>query len=157
MNTPAKRPRWRFNAAYGVSERLLVGLEHNPAVEEVSPTLNWTVHPNRAGDPRPLVTLGTSSDRIFSPPGTQSYYLTFAKNVEGTNVAPYLSLNYSEWERGWTLPFGLNYALDPRWSLMIQNDGRNTHWLINHQDRKISYSLLLVKGQHFGLSIGVRL
>ncbi|MBL8049088.1 MAG: hypothetical protein JNJ45_10450 [Chthonomonas sp.] len=156
-NTKEARPRWRFNAAYGLSDRLLLGLEYNPAVGEVNPTANWTLLPEKMDAWPPMISLGTSSDRIFSPPGTQSYFLTFAKSLPRLKLDPYVSLNYSEWERTFTVPFGISIALQPQWSLMIQNDGRNTHWLLNRTGKRNNVSLILINGRHFGISTGVKI
>lgn len=131
---------------------MLLGLEYNPVVGEVLPTLNYTV-PIGHGK---IVTFGTSSDRIFSPDGTRSYFGTYGWSIEGTRIAPYVSLNYSEWERGWTVPFGVNVGLSPEWDAMVQNDGRNTHWLVNYKQSNWNASLLLVKGRSFGVSYGYR-
>lgn len=151
------RPRWRFNAAYGVTDRILVGLEYNPAVAEVIPTLNWVVAPEDRHGARPMVTLGTSSDRIFSPEGTRSYFATVSKSLPGARLAPYVSVNWSEWEDVLTFPFGLNCALRPDLSAMFQNDGRNSHWLLTYKAGGYNVSLLLLKGRHFGVSWGLRL
>lgn len=150
----ATRPRWRFNLAYGVDDRLLVGLEYNAVVSELSPTANYTLLFETAK--QPMISLGTSSDRIFSPEGTRSTYITFGKSLPNTRIAPYLSINYSSWERGFNFPFGVNFALHPQWDAMIQHDGRNTHWLLTYKIQQSSISLLLVKGRHWGISAGIR-
>lgn len=134
----------------------MVGFEYNPVVGEYSPTANFTLQTEEHEGARPLLTIGTSSDRIFSPKGFQSYYLTAGKGFPKYKVAPYVSLNWSEWERAFTFPFGLNVALAPRWGFMMQNDGRNTHWLLTHMEKKGNISLLLLKGRHFGVSTGIR-
>jgi hypothetical protein len=149
-----ERPRWRFNAAYGVTDRLLIGLEFNPVVEEFVPTLNYTLQ--FEDETHPLVNFGTSSDRIFSPEGTRAYFLTVGKKVHGTSLAPYLSLSWSEWEDQFLIPFGVNAPLAPAWDLMVQNDGRNTHWLLTYKQSNGNLSLLLVKGRYWGTSWGVK-
>jgi len=152
----AARPRWRVNLAYGVNERLLVGLEFNPAAEEVLPTLNYTLQFEGTSGFRPLLTLGTSSDRIFSPSGTRSYFLTCAQSLPGSRLSPYVSLNWSEWEDQLTIPFGMNWSIGPQWDAMVQNDGRNTHWLVTYKTSRANLSGLLVKGKYVGLSLGVK-
>ncbi|GMV37259.1 MAG: hypothetical protein AMXMBFR61_17670 [Fimbriimonadales bacterium] len=148
------RPRWRLNAAYGLTDRLLVGIEVNPAAGEVLPVANWTLLLEDAE--RPMLSLGTSSDRIFSPEGTRSYYLTAAKSIPGTKLAPYTSLSWSEWEDTPLVPFGLNWTIRPQWDAMLQHDGRNTHWLLSYKAEDWNLSLLLVKGRHLGASAGVQ-
>jgi hypothetical protein len=137
-----------------VTDRLLVGLEYNAVVSELSPTANYTLLFETAH--QPMVSLGTSSDRILSPEGTRATYITFGKTLPNTRIAPYLSINYSSWERGFNFPFGVNFAVHPQWDAMVQHDGRNTHWLLTYKTREISTSLLLIKGRYWGLSLGLR-
>ena len=101
-----------------------------------------------------MISFGTSSDRIFSPPGYQSYYLTFAKSVPGVPIAPYVSLYYSEWEEKVIFPFGVTFALSPTWDLLPMNDGRNTHVLLTYKMAKTNISLMLIKMKHPGVSLG---
>lgn len=150
----AVRPRWRFNLAYGVDERLLIGVEYNAAAGEINPTANYTLMFETAS--KPLISLGTSSDRIFSPPGTRAYYATVGKTIPNTPLSPYITLNWSGWEDRLTFPFGVNYAMHPNWDAMVQHDGRNTHWLLTYKTGATSVSLLLVKGRHWGVSAGIR-
>jgi hypothetical protein len=111
---------------------------------------NWIVTPESGRSP--MVSVGTSSDRIFSPPGYQSYYATFAKSLPG--VTPYVSLFYSEWERGWLFPFGANIRLSDRWELQPMHDGRNTHLLLNHRMETMHISAMLIKMRYPGVSVG---
>jgi hypothetical protein len=78
---------------------------------------------------RPAAFLGTSSDRIGSPEGTQAYYLTVAKHVEPLRLSPYVSVNYSEWDEGINFPFGANLDLGRGFSLQPMYDGERTHLL----------------------------
>ena len=72
--------------------------------------------------------LGTSSDRIGSPEGTQAYYVTVAKYLPVVRTAPYASLNYSEWDEGWNIPFGATVELGGGFSLRPMYDGQRTHF-----------------------------
>ena len=56
-----------------------MGYEYNPAAEEVNFIGNWVAHPETPN--LPMVTFGTSSDRIFTPAGYQNYFVTFAKSI----------------------------------------------------------------------------
>jgi hypothetical protein len=129
-----------------------VGLEYNITVHEVVPTLNWVI--TRESARIPMISLGTSSDRIGSPEGKQAYYLTFAKAVPKLRIAPYFSINYSETDRGFNLPFGVNIALDRRWSLLPMYDGNRTHLLLTYKQKNFNVSLMAVYLRHFGLSVG---
>jgi hypothetical protein len=62
-----------------------------------------------------MISLGTSSDRIGTPPGPHAYYITFAKGIDKLRIAPYLSINYSEFEQRINFPFGVNVGLTTQW------------------------------------------
>src|SRR5262245_33011836 len=109
VDTAIDRPRWRVNAAIRVTPRLSLGVEYNPVVGELLPTGNWIA--NMESEKWPMVSFGTSSDRIGTPEGNSAYFVTFAKSYG--NVAPYLSVNYSEYESGFNFPFGANFQLSP--------------------------------------------
>ena len=91
---------------------------------------------------RPLAFLGTSSDRIGSPEGTQAYYATFAKNLEVIPVSPYVSLNYSEWDDGFNVPFGAYIHLGHGVSLQPMYDGDRTHLLATYATGRFSVSAI---------------
>jgi len=135
-----------------ITPRFLLGLEYNATVGEWTPTANWTLLPET--DTLPLINLGTSSDRIFSPPGKQSYYVTFAKGIASTPLSPWASLSYSEWEERLLFAFGCNVSLSPSWDFMPMLDGRNTHLLLTYRAENKNISLLLVKMRYPGISVG---
>lgn len=149
-----QRPRWRFNAAYRVTPRLSLGLEFNPVVKEVLPTLNWII--SAESEKSPMVSFGTSSDRIFTPEGNRAYYVSFAKSIPGARIAPYVSLNYSEFERGFNVPFGINWGIDHTVDLLAMCDGRKFHLLLTLKQPSSNLSLMLIdlKRPRFGVSIG---
>lgn len=150
-DTPEQRPRWRFNAAYRVMPRLQVGLEYNPVVSELVPTANWVLSTETQHSP--LLSLGTSSDRIGSPVGTHAYYLTIAKGFPHQHIAPYFSINYSETDHAVNYPFGVNIALGKQWDLLPMNDGRRTHLLLTYKQKSYNVSLIAVYMRHVGISI----
>jgi hypothetical protein len=135
-----------------ITPRFQVGVEWNPAANEVGPVANWLVTPET--EKWPMVSIGTSSDRIFSPPHTQSYYVTVAKGFADSRVAPYVGISYSEWERGLLFPFGVNYQLAPQWDFLGMNDGRNSHLLLTYRMSVTNLTAMLVKMRHPGISIG---
>jgi len=152
VDTEAVRPRWRFNLFYRVTPRFQAGVEYNAAAGEINPVANWIVTPET--ERYPMVTLGTSSDRIFSPPGTQSYFVTFAKGFPRYRVAPYVSIFYSEWEDKILFPFGVNVQLADQWDLMPMHDGRNTHVLLTYKMARVNVSAMLIKMRYPGISVG---
>jgi hypothetical protein len=138
---------------YRVTPRLQAGLEGNIAAEEVGPLLNWIVTPETTE--LPMVTFGTSSDRIFSPKGEQAYYLTAAKGIPGTPLAPYVGVSWSTWEDRLLFPAGMNVALAPEWDFLQMYDGRNCHSLVTFKTARVNYTLMLVRMRHVGLSVGI--
>lgn len=131
-----------------------MGLESNPAVGEVLPTLNWILAPG--GHNRPLVSFGTSSDRIFTPEGNRAYYVSVAQGIEGTQLAPYVSVNYSEFENGLNFPFGVNIGLSDEVGLLPMHDGRKTHLLLTFKQPSANVTIMAVDlGRlRWGVSIG---
>ena len=127
IDTEIERPRWRTTANLRVLPTLQVGIEFNPVVGEVGPLATWFVLTET--ERRPALFIGTSSDRIGSPEGTQCYYLTAAKYLPPIHTSPYVSVNYSEWDEGWNIPFGANLELGGGFSIQPMYDGERTHLL----------------------------
>ena len=152
VNTDAKRPKYRINLVNRITSRLQFGAEWNPGVGEVNPVANWVITPE--SKTAPMVNIGTSSDRIFSPKGTQAVFVTAAKGFPEYKVAPYVSLSYSGWEKKFIFPVGMNFALDPKWDILAMNDGRNSHVLLTYKLPRTSLSALLVKMRYPGVSLG---
>jgi len=151
VDTDLPRPRWRFTGTYRFSSRLQAGLEYNPAAGEVNPIGNFVLFTETAT--RPGVSLGTSSDRIGTPPGPRAYYATFAKGFPQLGIGPYVSVNYSEFERGLTFSFGVNVRLNDQWNLLPMNDGRRSHLLLTYTKENMSVSLMWIWLQRPGISV----
>ena len=151
VDTPLDRPRWRFTANARVHERLQVGLEANPAAEEVGPLA--TLFLVTETDTRPALFLGTSSDRIGSPPHTQAYYLTVAKRPPGWFVAPYASLNWSEWDDAFNVPFGANVDLSRGFSLTPMYDGHRSHLLAAWANHRLSVTAVWAWYERAGIAL----
>lgn len=100
---------------------------------------------------RPHISLGTSSDRIGTPEGPKSYYATFAKALPG--VAPYVSINYSEFEDGFNFPFGASFALNSTFDLLAMNDGRKSHLLLTYKQPSYNLSLMWIWLRRPGISV----
>ncbi|WP_038472360.1 hypothetical protein [Fimbriimonas ginsengisoli] len=100
------------------------------------------------------MSLGTSSDRIFSPPHKQAYFVTFAKGLPRYKLGPYVGVSYSEWERRLLFPFGVNVQLASQWDLLGMNDGRNSHLLLTYKLPSTNVSIMLIKMRRVGISIG---
>ena len=119
---------------------LQVGIEYNPLVAEVAPLATWFV--TTETERRPALFVGTSSDRIGSPEGTQAYYLTAAKHVAPLRASPYVSLNYSEWDEGLNIPFGAHVDLGGGFGLQPMYDGNRTHLLGSWSTERLSVTAI---------------
>ncbi|MFN3730409.1 MAG: hypothetical protein ACK4XJ_11970 [Fimbriimonadaceae bacterium] len=148
------RARVRFTGVYSFSPRLQLGLEWNPVAREAGPIGNYLLLPE--SPTMPMISLGTSSDRIGSPAGKRAYYATLAKGFDKAGLNVFASLNYSEWDAAFNVPFGATWSIDPTWSLMAMNDGRKSHLLLTHRDGSVSVTGMLVWMKHPGVSIAIR-
>lgn len=155
VDTELERPRWRFTLNYRLNRRLQIGVEYNPAAGEVGPLASLFLLTE--SDRRPALFLGTSSDRIGSPEGTQSYYLTVAKLLPALPLSAYASLNYSEWDRGFNFPFGGSLEFGRGISARAMYDGRRTHLLLNYFPHRYGVSLIYAWLENFGVAFAVGL
>ncbi len=146
-----ERPRWRFTAHYRLHHRLQLGAEINPAAEEIGPLFSLFLFTE--SETRPALFVGTSSDRIGSPKGKQSYFLTASKFVHVAPLSVYASLNYSEWDSGFNFPFGANLEFGGGVSSRYMFDGDRSHLLLNYFAERFGVSLMYVWLEQFGLSL----
>lgn len=151
MDTGLERPRWRSTATYAVRPTLQIGAEYNPLADEVGPLVTWFLATET--ETRPAVFFGTSSDRIGSPAGEQAYFLTVAKYIAPLRMAPYASLNYSEWDDGWNVPFGAGLELGGGFSLRPMYDGSKTHLMGTLATERFSVSALWVWLERAGIAV----
>lgn len=154
VDTELDRPRWRSTLHYRLHERLQLGIEINPEADEVGPLLTWFLLTEN--ERRPALFFGTSSDRIGSPAGEQSYFLTAAKHHPYRPVSAYVSLNYSEWDEDFNLPFGVEVELGERFSVRPMYDGHRTHLMLNFHGRRYGASLIWVWLERFGIAFSTR-
>jgi len=146
-----ERARWRFTASHRLTPRLQLGVEWNPAGKEANPIGNYILTPET--NEWPMVSLGTSSDRIGTPPGPMAYYMTFAKAIPSLKAGPYFSINYSEYEKAFNFPFGINFSLTPELDLLYMNDARKSHILLTIKQPKFNLSFMWIHLKHPGISI----
>jgi hypothetical protein len=150
VDTSVDRARWRFTANYRVLPTLQLGIEFNAAVEEVNPLVTWFILTE--SDRRPAMFLGTSSDRIGSPEGEQAYYATASKYVPFLRTAAYASLNYSEWDDGFNIPFGAAFEIGYGLSTRYMYDGQRSHALLDYYWKNVGVSLMWVWLETLGVS-----
>lgn len=153
VDTDVDRARWRGTVNWRARPNLQIGAEFNLVVEEVGPLFTWfLVRETRRA---PAVFFGTSSDRIGSPEGKQAYYLTLAKRAPDLPVSAYASLNYSEWDAGFNVPFGVTIGRSVTVQPMF--DGDRTHLLLGWSGSRAAVSLLWIWLERAGLSLSVGL
>ena len=104
---------------------------------------------------RPALFLGTSSDRIGSPEGTQCYYATVAKRLGAWPVAPYVSLNWSEWDDGFNVPFGAYVELPRGFGLQPMYDGDRGHLLAMWSGERVNVTAIWAWFESAGLAVTV--
>ena len=139
---------------YAVINKLLLGVEFNPAAPEFVPLANYIVFTET--DVRPAVFIGTSSDRVGSPPKEQAYFLTIAKRLPKVPVSAYATINYSEWEHGFNFPFGASLDLGRGFAVRGMYDGDLPHLMLNYYYRGHSLSLMYIsieQSQRFGIAM----
>lgn len=154
VDTDLERPRWRSTLHYRVHPRLQLGVELNPEADEVGPLVTWFLLTEK--EKQPALFLGTSSDRIGSPEGEQSYFVTAAKRHPTWPVSAYVSLNYSEWDDGFNVPFGVEVDLGARFSMRPMYDGHRTHLTLNWRGQRFDASLLWIWLERLGIAFSTR-
>jgi hypothetical protein len=147
------RARWRGTLNFRVLHTLQIGVEVNPGVEEIGPLVTWFLLTET--ERRPAAFLGTSSDRIGTPEGNQSYYLTLAKYVPQLRSGPYVSLNWSDYDDAFNIPFGVNVELGRGFSVRPMYDGQRTHLMASWTNGRIGVSALYVWLENPGVSVSV--
>lgn len=153
VDTDLLRPRWRATAGCRVIPTLQLGVEYNPEVGEVGPLVTWFLLTET--ERRPALFFGTSSDRIGSPEGKQSYYATGAKYLPWLRTSPYASLNYSEWDREVNLPFGANIELGHGLAVRPMYDGHRTHLLGTYATERFSATAIWAWLERAGVAVSV--
>lgn len=150
MNTALDRPRWRSTANYRIHQRLQIGVEYNPQAKEIGPLFSLFLFTET--EKRPALFLGTSSDRIGSPAGKQSYFATASKYVPALHASFYASLNYSEWDDAFNVPFGMTLELGKGFSVRPMYDGDRGHLMVNYYATQYGVSLMYVWFETAGVS-----
>ncbi|MEM7052188.1 MAG: hypothetical protein AAF604_21155 [Acidobacteriota bacterium] len=131
-----------------------LGVEINPEADEIGPLVTWFLLTEDSR--RPALFLGTSSDRVGSPEGEQSYFLTAAKGHPRWPISAYVSLNYSEWDEDFNFPFGVEVDFGERYSLRPMYDGQRTHLMLNYKGQRFGASLLWIWLERVGVAFSTR-
>ena len=151
MDTELDRPQWRFTTNYRLLTRFQLGVEFNPGVGEVSPLA--TAFLMTETETRPALFLGTSSDRIGSPEGEQAYYATAGKYLPWFRSSVNATLNYSEWDEGFNVPFGAGVEIGWGFVGRYMNDGNRSHVLLDYFAGQVGISLMYVWLDRVGVAV----
>lgn len=158
---PVDRAKLRLTATYAVAPGAFVGLEYNPLEDDLGLLANWRVIDE--GEYRPMLMLGTSSDRIGTPNG-RAYYATLSKGFrlgETLSIGPYLGTSFGEFDDEFVGIGGVGI----RWSENLRSthsyDGHNLHHMLDYtlsDGYRIGFVLADQGDHHYGgLSVGVSL
>jgi hypothetical protein len=153
VDTELERPRWRGTLNYRLLTTLQVGIEFNPMASEAGPLATWFVVTE--GARHPAVFLGTSSDRIGSPPYTESYYVTAAKALGTLPASAYVSLAWSDWDDAFNVPFGAHIDLGHGFGLQPMYDGHRSHLLATWSRERFSVTAIAAWLERAGLAVSV--
>ncbi len=153
MDTEVDRAQWRFTANYRFHALLQVGVEFNAAVSEVNPLVTAFIMTET--EMRPALFLGTSSDRIGSPEGDQAYYATAGKYLPWFRSSVNVTLNYSEWDEGFNVPFGAGTEIGWGFVVRYMYDGNRSHALLDYFAGQVGISFLYVWLERPGLALHV--
>lgn len=150
-----ERASHRVTATWQVHPRLSVGLEYQPAVDQVGPLANLLLV--EESPTRPAVMAGTSSDRIGTPSG-QLFYATASKDIEpwtGLPLAPYAGISYGTYAGKWRPVAGLDVRLPFDFGALILFDGVHVHPTLNWSWKNFVVTFLLVEGTDPGVATSV--
>jgi len=155
---PVDRAKVRLTGTYRIIDNAFVGLEYNPLADDLGILANWRVfeETNR----RPMLMLGTSSDRIGTTRG-RAYYATLSKDLQrwtGLPVAPYVGTAFGEFDDEWVLIGGLGI----RWADHLRSthvyDSDNLHHMLDYSfEGGYRTGVLLVQQDtkyYLGVSVG---
>ena len=138
---------------YRVHQRVNLGLEWNPGATELGPLANVFLFTETHA--RPALSLGTSSDRIGTDAGTTSIFLTAGKRWPSSDLplSGYASLNWSESDESFNIPFGGTLHLGERYSFRPMYDGERSHFLASAQIGRFTVSGLWIWLERAGISV----
>ncbi len=150
------RAKYRATLVHRVTAELQLGIEYNPAGDDVGPLANWRLLDETASAPALIV--GTSSDRIGTSEG-RAYYATLSKSLDaitGLPVSPYAGVVWGGSDHQLRGIGGLVVRWAPLWTSTHSFDGVNLHHLLERRlDARSALGLLLVEQEgehHLGLT-----
>ena len=144
----------RATLIYRLHPRFHVGVEYNAKVGEVHPLVTFI--PVTETLNRPAVILGLSSDRIGTPEGESSAYITVSKDLQhwtGLPIAPYGGVVYGTYEDRFRVIGGLNIRFHPKFTSLIQFDGVKVHPSVTYSFNDThALSFLMIRGKDPGMT-----
>ncbi len=158
---PVDRAKLRFTTTYAIAPGAFIGVEYNPLEDDVGLLANWRIVDETKT--RPMVMLGTSSDRIGTPSG-RAYFATVSKAFSLTAdiaISPYIGTSFGEFDDEFVELGGIGI----RWTEDLRSthswDGHNLHHFLDYTlgDGYRAGFVLAEQGDHHygGLSLGLSL
>ena len=134
-----------------MTNKIQLGVEFNPAAREFAPLANVFLFTET--NFMPAVFIGTSSDRVGSPPKEQAYFLTISKRLPKVPISTYATINYSEWDSGFNFPFGA--SIDFRKGITVRGmyDGDRSHLWLNYYYKGHNLSLMYIWFEKPGIAM----
>jgi hypothetical protein len=144
----------RATLIYRLHPRFHVGIEYNAKVGEVHPLVTFI--PVTETENRPAVIVGLSSDRIGTPEGESSAYVTVSKDLQhwtGLPIAPYAGVVYGTYEDRFRVIGGLSIRFHPKFTSLIQFDGVKVHPSVTYSFNDThAISFLMIRGKDPGMT-----
>ena len=144
----------RATLIYRLHPRFHIGLEYNAKVGEVHPLVTFI--PVTETLNRPAVIIGLSSDRIGTPKGESSAYVTLSKDLQhwtGLPIAPYGGVVYGTYEDRFRFIGGLNIRFHPKFTSLIQFDGVKVHPSLTYSfSDSHALTFLMIRGKDPGMT-----
>ena len=88
------------------------------------------------------------------PKNPRAYYVTASKQLGRLPVAPYVSVNYSEADRGINFPFGAAIQVGKGLTLVPSYDGQSAHTQLTYSRGQQTVSILAAWNRRLGISFG---
>ncbi len=154
MSGQVDRAAVRSTLIYRLHPRFHIGVEYNVKVGEVHPLITFI--PVTETQNRPAIIMGLSSDRIGTPKGESSAYVTASKDLEhwtGLPIAPYAGVVYGMYEHKFRVIGGLNIRFHPKVTSLIQFDGVKVHPSITYSlNNTHAFTFLMIRGKDPGMT-----
>ena len=88
------------------------------------------------------------------PENPRAFYVTASKQIGRLPIAPYVSVNYSETDRGINFPFGAVIQLRKNLTLLPMYDGQRAHTQLTWTRGQQTIGIIAAWNRRLGISFG---